>query len=43
MWRQGGIRMFYRGCTVNALNSGPSTAINFVVYDYLNAAVNGKK
>ena len=35
LYRTGGVRIFYRGCLINALNSGPAAAINFVVNDLL--------
>jgi hypothetical protein len=35
MYREGGVRVFYRGCLINALNSGPAAAITFVANDLL--------
>ena len=35
MYRTGGVRIFYRGCLINALNSGPAAAITFVANDSL--------
>ena len=35
MYRAGGVRVFYRGCLINAVNSGPAAAITFVVNDLL--------
>jgi hypothetical protein len=35
MYAQGGWRLFYRGCAINAINSGPSAAITFVANDVL--------
>lgn len=36
-FREGGVGAFYRGCFVNAVNSGPAAAITFVANDYLKA------
>ena len=41
MYKDGGVRAFYRGCAINAINSGPAAAINFVAYDYLASAIKG--
>jgi len=38
-FREGGLGFFYRGCFVNAVNSGPAAAIVFVANDYLKAMV----
>jgi len=38
MYTEGGVGAFYRGCAINAINSGPAAAINFAVYDHLGAA-----
>lgn len=35
MYKAGGVRIFYRGCLINALNSGPAAAITFVANDLL--------
>eukprot|EP01043_Picozoa_sp_COSAG02_P022637 COSAG02_NODE_1182_length_14021_cov_4.502442_11_plen_326_part_00 len=35
MYRAGGMQIFYRGCLINAVNSGPAAAITFVVNDLL--------
>ena len=35
LWRQGGIRVFYRGLAVNALKTTPGAAIQFCMYDEL--------
>lgn len=35
MYRTGGVRVFYRGCMINALNSGPAAAITFAANDVL--------
>lgn len=35
LWRQAGIRGFYRGCGITVLRSAPSSAFIFMVYDGL--------
>lgn len=35
LYSQGGVRVFYRGCLINALNSGPAAALTFVAHDLL--------
>ena len=35
LYAKGGLRYFYRGCFINALNSGPAAAITFVANDLL--------
>lgn len=35
LYAKGGLRYFYRGCFINALNSGPAAAITFVANDML--------
>jgi len=35
LYQQGGVRAFYRGCLINALNSGPAAALTFVANDTL--------
>jgi solute carrier family 25 (adenine nucleotide translocator) protein 4/5/6/31 len=42
MYNSGGVRMFYRGCLVNALNSGPAAALTFAANDTLKAML-GKR
>jgi hypothetical protein len=39
MHAQGGVRVFYRGCMINALKSAPAAALTFVVNDVLKDAV----
>ena len=35
LWRQAGLRGFYRGCGITVLRSAPSSAFIFIVYDWL--------
>ncbi len=38
MYATGGLRIFYRGCLINAFKSAPATAVTFVFNDVLNDA-----
>ncbi|KAK2755914.1 hypothetical protein FQN54_005710 [Arachnomyces sp. PD_36] len=39
IWRQHGLRGFYRGCGITLARSAPSSALIFVVYDWLRRQV----